>query len=318
MKAVGVRRFGGPEALEVLDVPTPEAGPGQVRIRVLAAAVNPADTLIRSGATQIRARQPPSGPYVPGMDASGVIDQIGDGLDHRLAVGQRVVALVMPRGTNGAYASRVIVPAESVVSAPVGVDVGAASTLLMNAMTARASLEAAGLTRGDTVLVTGAAGVLGGYVVELAKRDGLHVIADAQPSDATLVRSLGADVVLERGADLGVRVRRLVPQGVAGVIDGALLHQRVIPALAPDGRLVILRSWTGPGDQQVDIRRVQVGGATRRTDDLARLVRLVEEGSLTLRVARVFPAVNAAQAHRRLEAGGLRGRLVLDLGDLDQ
>lgn len=133
----------------------------------------------------------------------------------------------MPHGTNGAYASRVVVPAESVVSAPVGVDVNSASTLLVNVMTARASLETAGLSRGDAVLVTGAAGVLGGYVIELAKRDGLRVIADAQPSDATLVRSMGADVVLERGAGLGERVRRLIPQGVPAVVDGALLNERL-------------------------------------------------------------------------------------------
>lgn len=91
-----------------------------------------------------------------------------------------------------------------------------------------------------------------------------------------------------------------------------------ITALAPDGRLVILRSWTGPADRQVDIRRVQVGEAARRTDDLVRLVRLVDEGALTLRVAGVFPAAHAAQAHHRLEAGGLRGRLVLDLNNLDE
>lgn len=318
MKAIGVRSFGGPEALEILDLPSPDAGPGEVRIRVLAAAVNPTDTLIRSGSPRIRDLQPAKGPYVPGMDAAGVIDQVGPGSDGRLTVGQSVVALVMPYGTNGAYAGQVIVPAESVVPAPIGVEITASSTLLMNAMTARAALETAELSSGDTLLVTGAAGTLGGYVIQLAKQDGLYVIADAKPSDMALVQSIGADEVVQRGDDLGVRVRRLVPQGVSGVVDGALLHEKVLPAVAPRGRLVTLRLWAGAAGQDVDVRPVRVGDSARRTAELERLVRLAEGGVITLRVAQVLPASRAAEAHRRLELGGLHGRLVLDFRDLDQ
>ncbi|GAA1787074.1 NADP-dependent oxidoreductase [Pseudarthrobacter sulfonivorans] len=318
MKAIGVRSFGGPEALEVLALPAPDAGAGEVRIRVLAAAVNPTDTLVRSGAPQVRPFQPPKGPYVPGMDAAGVIDQVGPGADGRLAVGQSVVALVTPYGTNGAYAGQVVVPAESVVAAPVRVSIFAASTLLMNAMTARAALEAAQLSSGDTLLVTGAAGTLGGYVIQLAKQDGLYVIADAKPSDMALVESLGADRIVERGDELGVRVRQLVPQGVPGVVDGALLHDKVIPALAARGRLVTLRARAESASQKVDVRPVRVGDSARRTTELENLVRLAESGVITLRVAQVLPASRAGEAHRRLKVGGLRGRLVLDFSDLDQ
>lgn len=173
MRAVGLRRFGGPEVLEVHDLLAPQAGPGQVRIRVHAAAVNPTDTLIRSGAPLVAAagRQPDTPPYVPGMDAAGVIDQIGPGVDDRLQIGLPVVTMVVPHGSHGAYAEQIVVPAESVVRAPTGADPTAASTLLMNAVTARLAVDAVALDPGDTLAVTGAAGTLGSYAIPLAKRD---------------------------------------------------------------------------------------------------------------------------------------------------
>src|SRR5580700_616290 len=111
MRAVGVVSFGGPEALEVVELPDPEAGPGEVRIRVHAATVNPTDTVLRSGA---RAADVPP-PYVPGMDVAGVLEQIGPGASTDLQVGQRVMAIVAPHGQTGGYAERVVVPAASVV-----------------------------------------------------------------------------------------------------------------------------------------------------------------------------------------------------------
>jgi len=142
MKAIGVHDFGGPEALRVLELPEPRAGPGEVRIREHAAAVNPTDVLLRTGGHAVRMpdRRPP---FVPGMDAAGVIDQVGPGVGDRLAVGQRVVAMVLFTGEHGgAHAEQVVVAADSVVPAPAGRDLPAASTLLMNAMTARLALDA--------------------------------------------------------------------------------------------------------------------------------------------------------------------------------
>jgi NADPH:quinone reductase-like Zn-dependent oxidoreductase len=303
-----VNTFGGPDAFEVLNLPEPQAGPDEVRIRVHAATVNPTDTLIRAGKREL----PGSPPYVPGMDAAGVIDQLGPGTGDRLAVGQRVVALVVPEGTRGAYAEQIVVPAASVVPAPAGADFAEASTLLMNAMTARLAVDALGLTSGDRIGVTGAAGAFGGYVVQLAHADGLIVLADAKAEDEELVRRLGATEVVERGADVAARFRKVAPEGVPGLADGAVLDERVVSAVADGGVVSTVRGWSGPAERGITVRPVFVRGAATDTGGLSKLVRQAEEGALTLRVARVFPADDAAAAHRQLEAGGVRGRLVLD------
>lgn len=312
MKAIGINEFGGPESLRVLDLPTPQAGPGEVRIRVHAATVNPTDIILRTGgyAARMADLRPP---FVPGMDASGVIDQLGPGVDDRLAVGQRVVAVVIPTGPHGgAYAEQIVVPAASVVPAPEKVDHPAASTLLMNALTARLTLDALEVPAGGTVAVTGAAGAVGGYVIELAKADGLTVIADAAPHDVDRVREFGADHVVERGAGFADRVRALAPDGVPGLVDGSTQTTELVPALADGGTLVTLRGWSEPVERDIRVVPVMVADAHTDTDRLSRLSRQVEEGTLTLHVAEVLPAEEAPRAHRMLEAGGVRGRLVLD------
>ncbi|MBE3001728.1 NADP-dependent oxidoreductase [Nocardiopsis sp. HNM0947] len=310
MKAVGITEAGDPDVLQVLNLPEPQPGPGEVRIRVRAAAVNPTDTLLRSGA-----RGAPDGPAVPGMDAAGTVDRLGPGVDtDRLAVGQDVVVLVVPRGAHGAYAEQIVVPAASVVPAPAGAEPAAAATLLMNAMTARLALDALALSPGDTLAVTGAAGAFGGYAVQLGKADGLRVIADAKDSDSDLVRGLGADDVVERGEDVADRIRGLVPDGVPGLADGALLNDKAVPAVADGGGLATVRGWNGPAERGVTVHPVMVPDGATDTAGLDRLARQAEEGVLSLRVAQVLPADRAPEAHRLLEAGGVRGRIVLDFG----
>jgi len=171
MKAIGLTAFGGPEVLRVLDLPVPEAGPGEIRIRVHAATVNPVDTLVRRGIAFVSDAAPP---YVPGMDAAGVVEQIGAGVDTDLAVGDHVMAVVVVSGTHGAYAEHVVVPAESVVRVPAGTTEIETATLPMNGLTARMALDLLELPTGATVAVTGAAGAVGGYAVQLAKADGLR------------------------------------------------------------------------------------------------------------------------------------------------
>jgi NADPH:quinone reductase len=314
MKAIGVTTFGGPEVLHVVELPVPHPGVGEVRIRVHAAAVNPSDMLFRagSGSQAARLRERPA-PYVPGWDAAGVIDELGPNADDRLKIGDRVVAYVVPAGPHGgAYAEHIVVPAASVVLAPAGVDFPAASTLLLNGLTARLALDALALTTGQTLAVTGAAGAVGGYVIQLAKADGLKVIADASRSDQTLVRSLGADYILERGDTFAKRVRSIVPEGVPGLVDGAFLTNLALPAIADGGAIAVIRAWDGPTERHITLHRIQSLAFATNTALLDQLVRQVEQGILTLRVADVLPADQAVDAHRRLEAGGVRGRLVLD------
>ncbi|MDD2857145.1 MAG: NADP-dependent oxidoreductase [Candidatus Nanopelagicales bacterium] len=312
MRAVGVAEFGGPERLEVFEVPQPEPGPGQVRIRVHAAAVSPTDTLFRAGAQADRMRRTEP-PFVPGMDAAGVIDAIGPDNDDRLAVGDRVVAMVLPTSrAGGAYAEQIVLPAACVVRAPAGVDLAAASTLIMNAATARLTLDALALAPGQVLAVTGAAGAYGAYVVQLAIAEGLRVIADAAPKDEALVRSLGATEIVARGDDVAAGIRALVPQGVDGLADGSIQGALVVPALADGGGMAVVRGWNGEPGRGITVHPILVSTAAKDTAMLTRLVEQVEDGTLTLRVADVLPADQAAEAHRRLEAGGVRGRLVLD------
>ena len=311
MRVIGVTEYGGPEALRVFDVPEPHAGPGEVRIRVRAAAVNPTDTLARNG-SRAETQREFAPPYVPGMDAAGTVDEIGAGVLTGLALGDEVMAIVVPQGSHGAYSELVVVPAESVVRIPSGASLVEAATLPMNALTARLALDLLALRPGQTLAVTGAAGAFGGYVVQLAKAEGLRVIGDASPADESLVRLLGAEVVA-RGDDVAERIRALVPDGVDGLADGALLNGRALGAVRDNGGFAAVRTFSGESERGITIHSVYVRSYAREHAKLDRLRRQVEAGVLTLRVARTFSADHAAEAHRMLEAGGTRGRIVLEL-----
>ncbi len=311
MRAIGINEFGGPEVLEVVEIPSPEPGEGQVRIRVHSACVNPADVMFRKGLLAARL-EAFSAPYIAGMDAAGVIDAVGPGVDGRLAVGDRVACVPLPTVTGGSYADQILVPAASAVKIPDALDFAPASTLLMNALTARIAIDALGLAAGDTVAVTGAAGALGGYVVQLAVADGLTVIADASPKDEELVRSLGASVVVARGDGFVDAVRAAYPDGVNGLVDGANLTDSVVGAIADNGGFTTVKAWAGPVDRGIELHSVLVARSAEDTAAMEQLVAQAESGALTLRVADVVPAAQAPEAHRRMEAGGLRGRIVLD------
>ncbi len=161
MRAVGVIVHGGPEALEVVDLPEVHAGPGQVRVRIHAAAVNPTDTMARNGSRAEQQKVDPP-PYVPGMDSAGIVDEVGDGVSTGVQVGDVVMAMVLPKGSHGAYREQIVLEARAVVPAPTGTTPGEACTLPMNGLTARQSLDLLGLSAGQTLAVTGAAGAYGG------------------------------------------------------------------------------------------------------------------------------------------------------------
>jgi NADPH:quinone reductase-like Zn-dependent oxidoreductase len=310
MRAVGVTEFGGPEALHVVDLPAEPLGPGQVRLRVAAAAVSPTDTGLRTGGyTPGETHADP--PAVPGMDAAGVLAEIGPEVETDLRIGDPVMAIVVPSGSHGAYREDLVVPAGSVARTPAGADAVAASTLPMNGLTARLALDRLQLEPGQVLVVSGAAGAFGGYVVQLARAEGLTVVADASEADEQLVRDLGADVVVRRGEGFADRIREQFPDGVDGVADGALLHETLTPAVRDGGRFATVRGWKGDGTRGIEFLPVWVRRYAENRAALDRLRQQVEDGVLTLRVARALPAEQAPEAHRLLEAGGVRGRLVL-------
>lgn len=308
MKAIGFHTPGDTDVLEVMERPDPVPAQGEVLLRVHAAAVNPTDTASRA---RPRRHGNPGDPYVLGMDAAGVVEQIGPGTQTDLQVGERVMAIVVPRGAHGAYAERIAVPAESVVPVPQGAGFAAASTLPMNGLTARLALDTLDLDAGAVVAVTGAAGAMGGYAVQLAAADGLTVVADAAPQDEELVKDLGADLVLPRGDGFARAVREHYADGVDAVIDAALLGHGIAPAVKDGGTVITLRGFDEPGERGITFQPIMVVDYAREREKLDRLRRQAEEGLLTLRVAEEFRMDQAPEAHRRLEAGGVRGRLVL-------
>jgi NADPH2:quinone reductase len=310
MRAVGLFVPGGPDVLQVVDLPEVHAGPGEVRIHVHAATVNPTDIGLRDGrwAERQKAFAPP---YVPGMEAAGIIDEVGDGVPDRLKVGDAVMAIVVPKGSHGAQREQLVLDARSVVRAPAGTTHMQAATLPMNGLTARQSLDLLALSPGQLLAVTGAAGAYGGYVIQLAKTEGLRVIADASEKDEELVRSLGADVVVRRGNDVAGRIREHFPEGVDGLADGAVLNERAILAVRDGGAFTSVRGFLGQPQREIRFTATLVGSYAHDWERLDRLREQVEAGDITLRVAEVYPPERAADAHRRLEAGGTRGRLLI-------
>ncbi len=270
MRAIGLFTHGGPEVLEIVDLPEVHAGPGEVRIRVHAATVNPTDVGVRNGtrAEQQKADPPP---YVPGMEAAGIIEEVGSGVPDRLKVGDAVMAIVVPKGSHGAYSEQIVLDARSVVRAPVGKTHAEACTLPMNGLTARQSLDLLKLSPGQVIAVTGAAGAYGGYVIQLAKAEGLTVIADASEKDEELVRSLGADFVVRRGDDVASRIREHFPQGVDGLADGAVLNERVIPAVRDGGSFTSVRGFLGAPQRDIRFTPPPVRSYAQEWEKLDRL-----------------------------------------------
>ncbi|MFY0610340.1 MAG: NADP-dependent oxidoreductase [Hyphomicrobiaceae bacterium] len=311
MQAVGLMKHGGPDVLQVVEVPEVHAGPGEVRIKVRAAAVNPTDTLARNGTRAAQQSVDPP-PYVPGMDAAGIVDQIGKGVTTGVTVGDRVMAMVVPKGSHGAYREQIVLDQHAVVPAPSWSRHAEACTLPMNGLTAQLSLDLLALTEGQTLAVTGAAGAYGGYVIQLAKVAGLTVVADATDADQELVKSLGADIVVKRGNDVASRIREQFPEGVDGLADGAVLNDLAVPAVRDGGAFTSVRGFEGNGQRGINFTTTYVRTYDGKFEKLDRLRQLAETGILKLRVAGVYSPERASEAHERLEAGGTRGRLVIE------
>lgn len=184
------------------------------------------------------------------MSRGGVIDEVGPGVaDPELSIGRPVVGIVDNSGSRGGYSQYVVLAAESVTATPSGATFPEAASFLMNALTARNDLDLLALPEGATVLVTGAAGGVGGYVVVLAHAGGLRVVAVASPADEADARAWGANVFVPRGDGVVEAVLEAVPGGVDAVIDAALLREAILPAVRDGGAAVTLRSgsWRPSG-----------------------------------------------------------------------
>jgi NADPH:quinone reductase-like Zn-dependent oxidoreductase len=277
-----------------------------VRIKVAAAALNPVDAGTWSGSFG----PPGEGEHFGlGWDVAGTIDAIGTGAE--LATGTPVIAIIHgAKQPLKAQAEYVVVDASAVAPAPPGLDAQHASTLPLNALTAAQALDQLALQPGDTLLITGAAGSVGGYTVELARRRGLKTVALADAADEEFVTSvLGATWFVPRSDDPAAAVRLVLPDGVDGAIDLAMLAGAVLGAIRDGGTFVTTRMDARPEPERGI--RVHLTMVTADGERLASLAALADAGHLTTRVAETYPLSQASQAHARLARGGLRGRIVL-------
>ena len=309
MNAIILRRFGGPEVLEVVDVPLPEAGPGQLRIRVAASAVHAIDLSTRAGILIDAGLLAPRPEIGIGWDVAGEVVAVGAGVT-QFAVGDAVIGLRdLLFACPGAHAEQVVLDESAVAPAPSSVSRAEAATLPLNGLTADRALDLCELEPGQTLAVTGAAGGVGRLLLQLAALRRLRVVAVAGADDEQLVRELGATDFVARTDEVGVAVRRVVPGGADAVVDLANLGIRAHEALRGGGTFVaVVRPFAPP---PIRGTRVVVQEAYADGARLAALAALVDAGRLRLQVEETFPLVDAARAHERLTAGGARGGLVL-------
>jgi NADPH:quinone reductase-like Zn-dependent oxidoreductase len=246
------------------------------------------------------------------MDAAGIVDQIGEGVTTGIKVGDRVMAMVVPNAAHGAYREQIVLDQSAVVRAPEGISHVEACTLPMNGLTARLSLDLLGLKSGQVLAVTGGPGAYGGYVIQLAKAEGLVVIADSADSDRALLGSLGADIIVSRGEGFSAKIREHFSDGVDGLADGALLNELAIDAVKDGGSFTAIRGFKGKEQRDIRFTATWVTRYDGAYEKLDLLREQVEKGVLTLRVADSVAPKDAAISHERLEQGGTRGRMVIE------
>ena len=328
-RVVQVSRFGDPERLEVVDAHLPTAGPGEVRVRVLASSLNYTEVLIRRHLYPQTMRLRP--PFVMGYDVVGAIDQLGEGV-HDFQIGDRVADMTVV-GSNAEYRT---LRANDVARVPVGVDAAEAAALILSWMTAHQLLyRAARVQRGQRVLVHGAAGAVGQALLVLGRLAGLDLWGTVRGEHMALVQELGATAIDYQHEDF----TRVVPGGFDVIVDGVgedgyrrsyaalkpggLLcaigfsasvqaQRRMLPILMEIARLYLWRLL--PGGKRARFYSVNAMRARHPTwfkEDLEQLFGLLATGAIRPRIAGRISFEEVVDAHRRLEAGGLEGKLVL-------
>lgn len=302
MRAVQFANYGDADVLQVVEAPTPEAGLDQVCVRVVAAAVNPADWKWRQGLLQAFA--PIELPHIVGYDVAGVVHAIGPGVVSA-KVGDRVVVMLNPL-TKGGYAEFAVAAAPDLANVPGGMDFATAAAIPTAGLTGFQMIEEhIKPSPGQSVLVTGAVGAVGRFAVHAARRLNVRVIAAVRAGQIAEARALGADEFVVLGEDWPDAPFDHVADTVGGD-DVAKLCRR----LAPGGRIVT--AATTPIDQ-TGLSAAPFFMAVRNdAAKLTEIVRIVAEGALAVPVAKKLPLSSAAEAHRLVEAGGTGGKIILE------
>lgn len=304
-RAVVHESFGGPEVLEVREVEEPHAGPGEVRVRVTAACLNPMDWLLAS-VPEVAARFGYTVPSGFGHDFAGVVDEVGAGCEG-FAVSEHVYGAALGR----AVADFVVAgrPAETLMRTPEGISDEVASTLPVAGLTAVAALDAIELRAGDTVLVGGAAGGVGVCVVQLARLAGARVIGTASEGTFEFLAELGAEPVAH-GPGLAERVRALAPEGVSAATDlfGTETTEAALSlGVAPERISTIAAGPNPPGGVR------PTGGAAARPDAFERITDAIVAGAITVPIAARFPIEEIRDAVAMQAGRHVHGKVVVTM-----
>jgi NADPH:quinone reductase-like Zn-dependent oxidoreductase len=305
MKAVYIERFGGPEVLTYGDQPDPQAGPGQVVVDVIAASVNGADWRVRAG--QYSNAQ---FPLILGRDFSGTVAAAAADVSD-LKVGDAVFG-VLEAGREGAYAEKLAIAAAIIAKKPDAISHPQAAAVALTGLTAVISVETTlKLQRGETILIQGGAGGVASFAIQLAKHIGARVITTTSAANLDYVRSLGADQVVDYGAEDFTRV----VSGCDAVFDtvGGEVAQKSFAVLRPGGRAAFIASGPqAPKPERSDVTslRPAVG---RSRPPLERIGQLVSSGAVRPPEITLFPLSKAAEAQRISEARHFRGKLVFQV-----
>jgi NADPH:quinone reductase-like Zn-dependent oxidoreductase len=307
-RAVIYEKFGGPEVLDVQDVPEPHAGPGEVRVRVAAVGLNPMDPAI-AASPDLAARFNITVPSGFAYDFAGVVDEVGDGASG-FAIGERVYGGVMER----AAADFIVVKTpfgawEALFHTPEGLSDEVASTMAIAGGTASAALAAIELRPEDTVLIGGAAGGVGVFAVQLAKLAGATVIGTASQGTFPFLRKLGAEPVTY-GAGLADRVRALAPGGITAAIDlfgTETVETALALGVAPERIATIAAGPTPPGGARA------AWGGDAEPDALPRIANVIAAGQITIPIAARFPIEQIQEAAALQADRHVHGKIVVTL-----
>ncbi|HEY3376287.1 MAG TPA: NADP-dependent oxidoreductase [Armatimonadota bacterium] len=303
MKAIRIHKFGGPEALTYEDVPEPQAGPGEIRIRVMAAGVNPVDWKVRSGTGGYQ----PALPLILGVDVAGVVDSVGAGVE-TFQVGDGVMAKTA--NAQGGYAEYTVVNATQAARKPMSVSYVEAAAIPTAGLTAwQALFDTAGLAKGQTVLIHGAAGGVGSFAVQFAKWRGARVIGTASGDHLAFVLGLGADEVID------YKVQRFEEKAhdvdvVFDTIGGDTL-ERSWGVLKHGGFLVTIVGTIPPGAAEAHQVRAQSIRTTADGGELAQIAALIDEQKIKPVVTTELPLAEARAAQEMSETHHARGKIVL-------
>lgn len=307
MKAVRHHEYGGSDVLVHEEVPRPVPGAGQVLVKVAGTSFNPVDAAIRAG--HLRQVLPVILPHVPGIDVAGTVAANGDGAGG-WNTGDAVTAF-LPMDADGAAAEYVAVPAEVLAAAPKTVELADSAALPSSALTAWQSLfEHAGLRAGQTLLVNGAGGAVGGYAVQLARRAGAVVTATASARSADRVRRYGADRVIDYTAAPLTESADERYDAVLNLVITSPEETAALVGLVADGGVLVSATTPAEPDAARGVRTVRVS-ARSDADQLAELVALVDAGELHVHVGARVPLAHLPKVHADSDAGTLPGRTVV-------